>query len=305
MLGIAQITERGLVASVLVIAAIAFLGVLAFDLSAFFALLASTVTAMFSAAALAFVLLRHQENAALTTAMAAGVLVVVASVLITRSYMPVLLCTGFVWLSALLVAAVLRTTVSLKLAVLCVVPVTVVAGVLTTIYKPEITHFWQSEMSKALSTLSAAERQELSDQNFEQVSEYFLIQIGSLLVTLTFYAVLGALFIARHWQAQLFNVGGFQQEFHTLRMGKEAVLVFIAAIVLGQVFASSFFQSIAFALLMVFFVQGLSVLHCLTKQRGLSKGWLTGTYIMLMWPPTMVLLSVLGVFDNFFRLRNI
>lgn len=305
MLGIAQITERGLVASVLVIAAIAFLGVLAFDLSAFFALLASTVTAMFSAAALAFVLLRHQENAALTTAMAAGVLVIVASVLITRSYMPVLLCTGFVWLSALLVAAVLRTTVSLKLAVLCVVPVTVVAGVLTTIYKPEITHFWQSEMSKALSTLSAAERQELSDQNFEQVSEYFLIQIGSLLVTLTFYAVLGALFIARHWQAQLFNVGGFQQEFHTLRMGKEAVLVFIAAIVLGQVFASSFFQSIAFALLMVFFVQGLSVLHCLTKQRGLSKGWLTGTYIMLMWPPTMVLLSVLGVFDNFFRLRNI
>ncbi len=305
MLGIAQITERGLVASVLVIAAIAFLGVLAFDLSAFFALLASTVTAMFSAAALVFVLLRHQENAALTTAMAAGVLVVIASVLVTRSYMPVLLCTGFVWLSALLVAAVLRATVSLKLAVLCVVPVTVVAGVLTTMYKPEITHFWQSEMSKALSTLSAAERQELSDQNFEQVREYFLIQVGSLLVTLTFYAVLGALFIARHWQAQLFNVGGFQQEFHTLRMGKEAVLVFIAAIVLGQVFASSFFQSIAFALLMVFFVQGLSVLHCLTKQRGLSKGWLTGTYIMLMWPPTMVLLSVLGVFDNFFRLRNI
>jgi len=305
LLGIARITERGVAASVFVTAAIAFLGVLAFDLSAFFALLASPIIIMFSAAALAFVLLRHQENAALTTAMAAGVLVVIAAVLTTGSYLPILLSTGFIWLSTLLVAAVLRSTVSLKLAVLCVVPVTVVAGVLAAMYKPELMHFWQSEMTKVLETLSAAERQELTAQNFEQMREYFLNQVGSLLVTWTFFMVLGAVFIARHWQAQLFNVGGFQQEFHTLRLGKEAVIVFAIAIVLGQVIAGAFFQSVALAMLLVFFVQGLSVLHCLTKQRGLSKGWLTGTYIMLMWPPTMVLLSVLGMVDNFFQLRKI
>jgi len=304
LLGIARIAENGLLPAAAITAAIAFLGVLAFDMSVMLGLLLTPVTMMLSAAVLAFVLLRHMEQAAATTALIAAVAVGVAALVTQQFSIQILVFTLLCWASAMIVASVLRQTISLKIAVLVVAPLTVVIGLFGSAFKANIMHFWQSALMKSLANFSDAELARLGPEKMDlmrhRMPELLTESVGSWV----FFIVLCAVFIGRYWQAQLFNAGGFQQEFHSLRFGKETVIAFAVATALSIAFSSTVFAVIASALMFVFFIQGLSVLHSVVKQRGLSRSWLTGMYIILWLPPTMLLLSLLGMVDNFFRLRQ-
>lgn len=304
MLGIARIAEKGLLPAAAITAAIAFLGVMAFDMSVMLGLLITPVAIMLSCAVLAFVLLRHQEQPAMTATMVAAVMVFLAAVLTQQFSTQVLVFTGICWAGVLLAASVLRQTISLKLAVLTVAPITIIVGLMGSSLRTEIVHFWQSILLKSISTFSEAELQQLGPEKLDLMRNRLPELLSDSLGSWAFFIVLCALFIGRYWQAQLYNAGGFQKEFHSLRFGKEAVIAFAFATGISLVFASSIFALIASALMFVFFVQGLSVLHSVTKQRGWSRSWLTGMYIILWLPPTMLLLSLLGMVDNFFRLRQ-
>lgn len=305
MLGIARIAEAGLLSAAGITAAIAFLGIMAIDISVVFGLLVTPFALMLSAAVLAFVVLRHGEQPAITTMLVAGGIVLVASVVVLDDVKLALVFTALCWLSTVLVASVLRNTVNLKLAVLCTVPLVVFAGVVARVFKAEIVHYWQYSLRKSLAGLSEPELAQLGTEKLSLMQDVMPVLLTESVSSWTFFIVLCGVFIARFWQAQLFNQGGFQKEFHSLRLGKEAVGVFAGAFILTQLLTGSFWASIASAMMFAFFIQGLSVLHCLTKQRGLNKGWLTGMYVILWLPPTMFALSVLGIADNFFRIRKI
>ena len=115
---------------------------------------------------------------------------------------------------------------------------------------------------------------------------------------------LGALFLARSWQAGLFNPGGFQKEFHALSLGRNAALVCVLVIVLSVVQNGQLAGAVAFVVIFAFFIQGLAVSHSLVKQRGMHRFWLYGIYVLLFIPHTMLLLAALGLADNMFRLRR-
>lgn len=305
MLGIARIAEKGLLPAAAITAAIAFLGVMAFEMNVMFGLLLTPITILFSAAVLAFVLLRHQEQAAVATALGAGVVVAVAAVVTGQFSKQIVVFIAICWLGTLVVSSVLRQSVSLKAAVLTTVPITVLAGLIGNAYKAQIIDFWQSALMQSLERFSEAELQSIGPESMELMRSSMPQMLAASAASWAFFIILCGVFIARYWQAQLFNAGGFQQEFHSLQLGKETVVVFAIAIALSLILSVSFFAVIASALLFVFFIQGLSVVHCLVKQRGLSRSWLTGMYIFLWFPPAMPFLGVLGMADNFIRLRKI
>jgi len=307
VLGLARIAEAGLFAAAAITAAIAFLGVITFDMSMLFGLLLTPIAVMLSAAVLAFVLLRHKEKAALSTTLIAAAIVLVLSLMLQQYTPKVLIFIALCWVGTLVVASVLLNTVSLRLAVLSVVPVVVLIGLITNVFKAELVHFWQVLMSESLSAVPAAELENLGEKNLHLIRDVMpaMLAESESVISWALFIITCAVFIARYWQAQLFNAGGFQKEFHSLRLGREAVIGFVVAFGLAQVFSGPFFGLITSALMFVFFIQGLSVLHCLTKQRGLSKSWLTGMYAILWLPPTVFVLSVLGIADNLFRIREI
>ena len=115
---------------------------------------------------------------------------------------------------------------------------------------------------------------------------------------------LGALFMARAWQAGIFNPGGFQKEFHALSLGRNAALVCVLIVVLGVTIGGQLAGAIALVFVFAFFVQGLAVVHALVKQRGMHRYWLHGIYVLLMLPHTLLLLAALGLADNMFSLRR-
>jgi len=239
VLGLARIAELGLTAAAAITAVIVFLGVMTFDMSVVFGLLITPVTIMLSAAVVAFVLLRHKEKAAVSTTLIAAVLVVAASVLLQHLTLPVLIFIALCWVATLVVASVLANTVSLKMAVLAIVPVTVLIGLVGTLYKAELVHFWQTLVLEALSALTGPELQNLGDENLKVIREIMPDMLSESVISWALFIVTCGVFIARYWQAQLFNTGGFQKEFHSLRLGREAVMVFVAAFGLALMAAAN------------------------------------------------------------------
>jgi hypothetical protein len=116
------------------------------------------------------------------------------------------------------------------------------------------------------------------------------------------------LFIARWWQALLYNPGGFGEEFRRLRLGKviaaAAALVLLAA---GSIQGGIGLLAADLALLAVgvMLMQGLAIAHGLVKSSSAHKGWLVALYFLLLIAPeaTAVTLALIGMVDNWTDFR--
>jgi hypothetical protein len=113
------------------------------------------------------------------------------------------------------------------------------------------------------------------------------------------------LFLGRWWQALLYNPGGFQQEFHSLRLS-HAFAIFTAVIgaisflpagIIGTL-AAEFFN----VTLILFFLQALAVVHAIVHIKHMSVGWLVGLYILS--PILLKLIGVVGFIDTWAKFRE-
>ena len=142
----------------------------------------------------------------------------------------------------------------------------------------------------------------------EEQLEEFITAMANMMTWSTGISVmsvaLGALFLARSWQAGLVNPGGFQKEFHELALGRNAALLCLLIIVLSMFMGSQVSIAIAVVVIFAFFIQGLAVAHALVKQRGMHRFWLHGIYVLMLLPHTLLLLAALGLADNMFSLRR-
>ncbi len=120
-----------------------------------------------------------------------------------------------------------------------------------------------------------------------------------------------ALFLARWWQAGLYNPGGFQKEFHDLRLSPVAAVggaVFSGWILLQGEAAPLLVRYVALLMLAAFFLQGMAVAHNIVKRSGMHSGWLAGLYVLLVigLPYAEIVLALIGLVDPWvdFRARR-
>ncbi len=121
--------------------------------------------------------------------------------------------------------------------------------------------------------------------------------------------VLLCLFLARAWQAQLYNPGGFRNEFHALRLGQKLALVslgFIALSLLPLGVVSHMAGEIVIVILSLYVIQGLALLHSIVAQRGLHVTWLVVLYLVMLFimPHLVVLVAVMGLVDTWADFRR-
>lgn len=122
--------------------------------------------------------------------------------------------------------------------------------------------------------------------------------------------VILSLFIARWWQATLYNPGGFRQEFHGLRLGRLGagitLLLTIAALISLEI-PRPVLDMVPVALLL-YMLQGMAVVHGLVATTSAGIGWLVAMYAMLVlpmvMPQTALTLALAGVLDNWFDFRR-
>ncbi|MEM7208312.1 MAG: hypothetical protein AAF434_10835 [Pseudomonadota bacterium] len=209
------------------------------------------------------------------------------------------------WLPSLVAASVLRSTIRLDLGLL-------VSGVFGVFGLLGIYIVFDDPAAIWLETLKVAMPAEVWTAQF-QISETdystFLSELAEMMsaamaASLVFSAIV-SLLLARYWQAALFNPNGFQAEFHQLRMHKIVALGLLAIAGLSFVIDSQFLTGVMVVLLLVFWFQGIAVVHAIVKQRELGVGWLVVMYVLnVMVPQVVFTLATLGLADTWIDLRR-
>jgi len=211
------------------------------------------------------------------------------------------------WVPALFVAAVLRRRARLDDALLsaCALGWIVVITTFALIADPTsawvdtlATLFPPERIAAGMQGLDAAEVREL----YQRVAP---LMTGVMAASVVFGAVTSVL-LARWWQALLDNPGGFQREFHALRLGRVAAGV--AAVFCGAalVAPSPMLHGVALVVVAVYVFQGLAVVHGVLAARSMPTPWLVGLYVLavILPPQVMVGLTLVGIADAWADFRH-
>ncbi len=163
----------------------------------------------------------------------------------------------------------------------------------------------QQELVRALGDVY----RDLSPELVEQLGSRFDSALSAL-VAGAFAAshlllALVCLMLARSWQAQLFNPGGFRREFHELRMPPlYAGLALLVTLVGPSLDYAAI--SVVPAFLVPLVIAGFALVHGIVGKRNLGVHWLIAFYAVaiFMGPSTLFLLMIVAVVDSFINFRG-
>lgn len=113
------------------------------------------------------------------------------------------------------------------------------------------------------------------------------------------------LVLARWWQALLYNPGGFQKEFHMLRLSPKLSLVCLSITIAGLALGGNYQLWLRLASIPLL-IGGLAIVHYVVQRKGFGRLVLVVMYcgLFLFGPVLMVLLGALGAADSVMNFRT-
>ncbi len=264
----------------------------------------SMLASLISGAAVALVTLRLGMWASAQVMAFATIVLMAAALLLFGQPQAGLLLGMTFWLPVWLLAGVLRRTVDLRTTLLGALAMGAVAIVGLHLAIPDLTARWRELLETLLVPLQQ-EGMAGADQLRQAFDQIARVMTGILLSG----AVLGlilTLFLARAWQAQLYNPGGFKVELYQLQFGRAPALLVLLLLGLAAFLTSYISLELALIILTGLFVQGIVLVHALNEQMGFSNGWLLVFYFFLLiaFPQVSALLAAIGLIDCFADLRQ-
>ena len=217
------------------------------------------------------------------------------------------LLIGFgLWAPAAVLGGILGRTGSLRLALEAAAVGAVAIVVLQYLLMADPTAFWSDALNQFL-------RQRIDVETLETAN------VGELVETLAGYMAGGlaaawfigtaiSLMLARYWAALIDRPGAFGEEFRQLRFGRWLLILVPVLFVLGVVLSGGKPGLLAqFYLIgmVVFLLQGISVVHALVSDFKASPAWLVGLYVLLIFvaPHGATIVSVVGYADGWLDFR--
>ncbi|NVK36489.1 MAG: hypothetical protein HWE18_01070 [Gammaproteobacteria bacterium] len=203
-------------------------------------------------------------------------------------------------LGSAVMAAVLRVTASLPKAI----SISILAGFATIALLPELSPQWFGILQQGAEEYGKALESRMDLAVAKQFQPWILpMLLGGISAMLQLFAIAGLL-LGRAWQAKLFNPGGFQQEFHRLRLPYWYVLFALAVFLFGA--SDPSWVSSMPVILMPLFIMGISLVHGVIAMGRLSSQWLMGFYISFLFflPYMYALLILVALLDTLFNFRK-
>lgn len=181
-----------------------------------------------------------------------------------------------------------------------------VSGLITGVLLLTIGDAYLQMLLGMLGDMFAQMQQQAVQQGNEQVQLRVptAVQIAGLIALSNTMTVIVSLIIGRWWQAIVFNPGGFQREFHALRLSPVLVVILISLGILVSSFGIDYrFWAVIFGL--PFVVAGFSLLHAFVAQRQLGTTTLVVAYIAwLLIDIFKVALLLIVIVDSWMDLRR-
>jgi len=241
-----------------------------------------------SAVVVALVALRKGSTEAIWPFIGASIPAGVAWFMGDMSAVGILFCS-------LVGALVLANTTQLGLALSGIAFTAVLMTGVVSLF-PEQTALLYEQYSLMLEQLQS-EGFEKIDIETQQFVTYSIVWSSAWLGTLS-------LLLARWLQAKLYNPGGFQKEFHYLRLSPLLVGVLVAGMAASQ--AIPMLEGTLPVLVMPIMMAGFGLIHCIVWIKRMGNMPLVMLYasLVFMGPIAVLLLMVAAITDSFSNYRN-
>ncbi len=135
--------------------------------------------------------------------------------------------------------------------------------------------------------------------NREQVRNVMLSVMGAVYMFLSIVLLM----LSRWMQAALYNPGGFQQEFHRLRIEQKVALPLVGVMLLmsfGEFIPSGWVLYLVLPLI----ISGAALVHGVVALKKMPGMWLVTFYLVLMLPYMVQFLVLLALIDSWYDFRS-
>ncbi len=257
---------------------------------------------LISPAAVALVTLRHGQQ--LGSQVLVWALLPALAALMASQLGPLMAWVTIAGLLAVFfTAALLRSSVSWAYSLLGLVALSTLAALLLALLIPDPVQGLTAMLGEVLQQLQSQAAAAAGKADVAMLAPPGDAMVVGLVAYVIAINGLFSLLLARWWQAALYNPGGFQTEFHQLRLQAPQALVCGAATVYCWGLGGDYhIWGNLFALPLL--VVAVAIVHRLVAARKAGGQWLILFYVaMIMFNPTMVLLVVIAFVDTWINFR--
>jgi hypothetical protein len=263
------------------------------------------MTRILGSSILVLLTLRHGLKSAAVAGSIAFAVILAVSVIAGMPLSHVFLVVLQVWLPGVLFAVVLQRTRSLTLLLqaTALLAIVVVGGLYIVLGDPAV--FWQGLLLEFANIWREA--------GLEQEAELFVGlqpftgQMTSIFVAIGWLLQVAVLLLGYHAYRQLPDDTVDCGRFRDLNFGRVLALLLAVASIAGAAMGSLWLKNVAFVLFVVFWVQGLALLHWLKANGKLPAAVLVLNYGALLIPGLNLLVvsaaAVMGYSDAWFDFR--
>lgn len=259
-----------------------------------------------SAAGVGLVTLRRGAQQGLMVLGIATAALGVGTYIFTGNSVLALAFTLTVWLPLWVLAGVLRATQSLEWTLILAALMGVLLIVVMHLSIAD-TETWWRELLERVRPLLEQSGMIGSPQDLNRLLGDAARIMTGLLAAALVLSLSVSLFIARWWQALLYNAGGFRREFHELYLSRGLAIPVLAALALAVASTGEpglIGQEILTVALVLYLIQGLALAHRIAAKRGAHSAWLVALYGMLaVLPQISLLLAAVGFASTWMRFR--
>jgi hypothetical protein len=260
-----------------------------------------------SSASVALVTLRRGGKEGLYVLVCACLAAAVLSLFLSIGYQFALLYGLVLWTPVWLISIVLREGRNLGVAIEIAVLLGVVAVLGFYVYQSQPAQVWGGVLTVMMQPMLEA-NPDVPVEQIKQSAQAFAHFMTGAIAAGSVYGLLFGLFLARWWQAALYNPGGFRAEFLAMKGHGKLSMATILLVALAAL-SSGVLAEISWNMVLVLFVLytfiGTAVLHASFAVMKGSRFMVPFLYLTLVLiPHVMVIIAVIGLTDNWLNLRN-
>ena len=212
-----------------------------------------------------------------------------------------LLYVMVLWLPVWLISIILREGQHLSLAVEIAILIGIVCVIGFYLYAPDPVELWKAVLSQMIPA-------DVPVADIQRTIDILVHYMTGVIAAGSVFGLLFGLFLGRWWQANLYNPGGFRQEFLSLstkpRISIGAIVVLIIAVT-SPVGVSEIAWNVCILLFVLFTVIGVAVLHYAFSMMKLGRYMVPMFYITLfLIPHAMLIVGLVGLSDPWLNLRK-
>jgi len=219
-----------------------------------------------------------------------------------------LLYGGIIWSAPVVAALLLRRTAQLSQGVLLLLAMAAVGLVLGYALLGDLGALWLTRMEPLVAGLIKLEP--INQTQIVEAMGRMAPVIPGLMAAGAAGVWIIALSLARSWQAEQVNPGGFGLEFRQLQVPKGLLFVMVLGVVpmaASGTIVAQLAGNLALLGALGFGLQGLAVVHQTTTGMKNSRFWLGALYVLLGLATlqTLMLLAMVGVIDCWANFRKL